>query len=363
MGRLAALLVGHARPRAVVHTYHGHVLSGYFDSRRERAFRLIERLLAHATGKLIAVSNEVQDDLVGLRVASADRFAVVPYGFDLPAWSDATRRRAAHPRRARRRTGHVRGRLGRPPHADQAAARPDPTLRALLDSGVDAVLVLVGDGDERTETEALAHELGVFDRCRFVGFKQRIREWFAAFDATLLTSTNEGTPVMAIESLAAERPVVATRVGGTATVVEDGESGFLEPLGDTPPWPPALPRSQPRRHSARPGTLRRRSRARTVRDGPDGRRGRRGLPRAPVAMRILHVHKLTGVSGSENHLLALCPLSGRQVSTHASSVSTSPGATRPASMTASTPWTSPTAGCAAAGRQPPDGDRCRPCHP
>ena len=37
-------MIGHARPRAVVHTYHGHVLNSYFDSRRERAFRLIERL-------------------------------------------------------------------------------------------------------------------------------------------------------------------------------------------------------------------------------------------------------------------------------------------------------------------------------
>ena len=54
-----------------------------------------------------------------------------------------------------------------------------------------------------------------------------------SFDATLLTSANEGTPVVAIESLAAERPVVATRAGGTATVVRDGKTGFLESIGDT----------------------------------------------------------------------------------------------------------------------------------
>ena len=48
-----------------------------------------------------------------------------------------------------------------------------------------------------------------------------------------ITSANEGTPVVAIESLAAERPVVATRAGGTATVVSDGESGYLEAVGDT----------------------------------------------------------------------------------------------------------------------------------
>ena len=91
----------------------------------------------------------------------------------------------------------------------------------------------VGDGEDRPAVEALGEELGVADRCRLVGFQQGMREWYAAFDATLLTSANEGTPVVAIESLAAECPVVATRAGGTSTVVLDGESGFLESIGAT----------------------------------------------------------------------------------------------------------------------------------
>ena len=81
--------------------------------------------------------------------------------------------------------------------------------------------------------EALAAELDVADRCRFVGFQKSIRPWYASFDALLLTSANEGTPVVAIEALAAGRPVVATRAGGTGTVVKNGESGYLESIGDT----------------------------------------------------------------------------------------------------------------------------------
>ena len=95
------------------------------------------------------------------------------------------------------------------------------------------MLLLVGDGELHAETEALAAELGVAERCHFAGFQQSIRRWYAATDASLLTSANEGTPVAAIESLAAERPVVATRAGGTGAVVADGESGFLLPVGDT----------------------------------------------------------------------------------------------------------------------------------
>ena len=88
-GRLAALAAGSARPRALVHTYHGHVLSGYFSKRWEHLFRWIERLLALTSGTLVAVSDEVRDDLVGFGVAPERRFAVVPYGFDLPPWSEA----------------------------------------------------------------------------------------------------------------------------------------------------------------------------------------------------------------------------------------------------------------------------------
>ena len=70
-GRLAAMSAGSARPRAIVHTYHGHVLSGYFSRRWERIFRSIERALALMSGTLIAVSDEVRDDLVSFGVAPA----------------------------------------------------------------------------------------------------------------------------------------------------------------------------------------------------------------------------------------------------------------------------------------------------
>jgi glycosyltransferase involved in cell wall biosynthesis len=233
-GRLAALASGRDRPRAIVHTYHGHVLSGYFSRRWERVFRLIERLLALASGTLVAVSDEVRDDLVGFGVAPADRFAVVPYGFDLPAWSDADdeSRRTLRAEIGAGDETFVVGWAGRL----TAIKRPLDlirTLRALRDRGVDALLVLVGDGEDRPDVEALAAELGVADHCRLVGFQKSIRPWYASFDALLLTSANEGTPVVAIEALAAARPVVATRAGGTGTVVRNGESGYLEAIGDT----------------------------------------------------------------------------------------------------------------------------------
>ena len=233
-GRLAAIVAGNACPRARVHTYHGHVLSGYFSKRWEGIFRAIERVLAYTTGTLIAVSDEVRDELVGFGVAPARRFAVVPYGFDLPPWGEADEKAR---RSIRKEIGagdgtFVVGWAGRL----TAIKRPLDlvrTLRALVDRDVDALLVLVGDGEDRAAADALASELGVADRCRLVGFQKSIRPWYAAFDALILTSANEGTPVVAIEALAAARPVVATRAGGTGAVVRNGETGYLETIGDT----------------------------------------------------------------------------------------------------------------------------------
>ena len=220
-GRLAALLAGGARPAIRVHTFHGHVLRGYFGSRRERAFTLVERALARTSSALVAVSPEVRDDLVALGVAPAERFEVIRYGFEFPEPGNDVERLG----------GFVVGYVGRL----TAIKRPLDLVRALrgaVDLGADATLVVVGDGEDREAAERLAADLGVAERCRFVGYQQDMTRWYGGFDVFCLASANEGTPVAAIEALAAGVPVVATRVGGTPAVVDDGETGFLVDPGD-----------------------------------------------------------------------------------------------------------------------------------
>ena len=232
-GRVAALLARDARPTVVVHTYHGHVLRGYFGPGKETFYRLLERALAHVTDRLIAVSAEVRDELVALRIAPASKFVVIPYGFDLAARTNGTQADRA---RIRTQLGadestFVVGWVGRL----TPIKRPLDLVRviaALGDRGIDARLCIVGDGPDRAAVEELAAGLGVAERCRIAGYRDRLGEWYAAFDAFCLTSANEGTPVAAIEALAAHRPVVATRVGGTPAVVDDGVSGYLADEGD-----------------------------------------------------------------------------------------------------------------------------------
>lgn len=95
-------------------------------------------------------------------------------------------------------------------------------------------LVMCGDGPERREAEALAARLGVADSVLFVGKQpqSKIRDYLSVADLLLLPSQSESFGLSALEAMACEVPVIATRVGGIPEVVDDGESGFLFEIGD-----------------------------------------------------------------------------------------------------------------------------------
>jgi glycosyltransferase involved in cell wall biosynthesis len=233
IGRAAALLAGPGRRPVVVHTFHGHVLRGYFGTMGTLLFRAIETALARVTDRLIAVSPEVRDELVGLRVAPREKFSVVRLGIELEPRvrfeGDATEVRRRHGIPADK---FVVGWFGRM----TAVKRTDDLLTMLAgvrERGIDALLLLVGDGDDRVRLEQRAHDLGLARSCLFAGYQEDVAPWYAICDVVVLTSASEGTPVTIIEALAAARPVVATRVGGVPDVVDEGETGFLVRPRDT----------------------------------------------------------------------------------------------------------------------------------
>jgi len=95
--------------------------------------------------------------------------------------------------------------------------------------GVDVEVELIGDGPKRADLEALAAERGVPDRVRFAGSvsQEQIRDRYARADAFCLPSFAEGVPVVLMEAMAMELPVVTTAITGVGELVEDGVSGLL----------------------------------------------------------------------------------------------------------------------------------------
>ncbi len=228
LGRLAAWL---ARVPVIIHTYHGHALTGYFGGLKAAIFVRIEALLGRVTDVLITVSEAVKQDLVALGVAPAGHIRVIPLGLDLerlegtlPAGS--LRREAAFPDRA-----PLVGIVGR-----LVPIKDLPTfLRAALlvrRQRPEVRFSVVGDGEDRAALEALAGELGLGSNVFFHGWRSDMAEVFGDLDLAVNCSRNEGTPVALIEALAARLPVVATAVGGTPDLLGGGDRGLLVPPGD-----------------------------------------------------------------------------------------------------------------------------------
>lgn len=233
LGRLAAMSLGpggRGRPR-LVHTFHGHVLSGYFSPAAQRTFIELERALAKRTDRIVAVSPEVRDQLLELGVGRPSQYQVVPIGLDLSRFAQVGT--AAVP------TGRLRSRLGLGQEVPLAGAvgrlvpvKDHATLLRALAEVPGLHLALLGDGELRGQLGEQARSLGLAARVHFVGWWADVPAALADLDLVVLSSRNEGTPVALVEALAAAKPVISTDVGGVRHVVQDGETGLLCPGGD-----------------------------------------------------------------------------------------------------------------------------------
>ena len=242
VGRLAAFLYrrGHwrgfwaPRPLLIYHTFHGHVLRGYFSPFKEWVFRRIEKFLAGISTNLITLSPALRRELVEMGIAPACMVVIVPLGLELDPFGD---RNAKTPGRNSlcRELGlpedvPLVGIVGRlvpiKDHATFLRAVSILVKNAKSDHrAASAHFVIVGDGELREKLEAHAAELNIMDRCHFIGWRDDLPEIYESLEIVALTSLNEGTPVCLIEGMAAARPIVATRVGGVADLTGEAESG------------------------------------------------------------------------------------------------------------------------------------------
>jgi len=215
LGRVAARAAG---VPALVHTFHGHLLHGYFSPAVTRGVVQVERTLARTTTRLVAVGARVRDDLLDAGIGRPSQYAVVPPGIALP---DPPSKEAA------------RVALDLPQHAPLVVLvarlttikRPERFLdvaRLLADRHPEAIFAVVGEGEL---LPALREQAG--PNVRFLGWRADVEVVYAASDLVVLTSDNEGMPVSLIEAALCGVPAVATRVGSVAEVVIDGKSGLL----------------------------------------------------------------------------------------------------------------------------------------
>lgn len=95
-----------------------------------------------------------------------------------------------------------------------------------------SVLLMIGDGPERSNAQYLAGELGLSKKVSFLGIVGLVESYLSVCDLMLLPSETESFGLVALEAMACEVPVVATRTGGLPEVIQDGSTGSLLPVGD-----------------------------------------------------------------------------------------------------------------------------------
>jgi glycosyltransferase involved in cell wall biosynthesis len=214
LGRTAAAVVG---VRFRVHTFHGHLLHGYFSPPVTRGVNGVERTLATVTDRLVAVGRSVRDELLGARIGRPDQYVVIPPGVPPPASSPRPAARAA-----------ARAALGLAADGPVVAfvarlarvKRPDRMIAVARDVP-EATFVVAGDGPLRRELQSSAPS-----NVRFLGWRADMDNVYASADLILSTSDNEGMPVSLIEAAMGGVPAVATDVGSTGEVVVDTVTGL-----------------------------------------------------------------------------------------------------------------------------------------
>ncbi|UJW36803.1 glycosyltransferase [Saccharothrix sp. AJ9571] len=193
-----------------------------FHGVAEADYRTSARILRHTSDVVVAVAPVIAGRL---RSAGLPRPKVIRNAVALPSEMDS--------REAVRAS--LRLSAGVPVALCLARLEPQKRHDVLLDAWAkvsgDAILLIAGDGSLCEELQERSAELGLGDRVRFLGDRTDGPALLAAADVTVLTSDWEGLPIALLESLAAERPVVATDVDGVREVLSAG-GGLLVPPGE-----------------------------------------------------------------------------------------------------------------------------------
>ena len=219
LGRLAGLI---ARPQAKrVHTFHGHLLHGYFSSGKTRLVITLEKVLGYITYKFVAIGNVVKNDLVRAGIAPEPKFEVIYPGLqELDRYPQTQAQSALGLDPSKKYVVFV-GRL-------TSIKRPERLIdlaRFLKVKYPDSWLLIAGAGEllESLSAQAEKEVLPV----NFFGWRKDIGAILSASDIAVLCSDNEGIPLTLIQASQAGLPIVSTDVGSVSDIVISGTTGLL----------------------------------------------------------------------------------------------------------------------------------------
>ncbi len=222
LGRLASIISFH--PSIRVHTFHGHLLNGYFGGFKRLSIIVAEKMLALFTHQLLAVGDKVRQDLLEAGIGNLKNFGLMPPGLEIGKLPNKKESQQSYGLSTGALQCAFIGRVTQ-------IKRPDRFLDVVSEikrRGVELEFFIAGNGELLDQSRArIAREnLPVVT----LGWQSDIEKVLAAADIVVLTSDNEGTPLSLIQAGMANLPVVTTRIGSVPEVVLDGMTGIITSL-------------------------------------------------------------------------------------------------------------------------------------
>jgi len=222
LGRIASIVS--LQPSIRVHTFHGHLLNGYFGAFKRSLVVLAESVMAIFTHQLLAVGDKVRQDLMAAGIGNFKKFGLMPPGLEIGLLPSNSEVRVSYGLSTTTLQCAFIGRVTQ-------IKRPDRFLDVVSEMerrGVAIEFFMAGDGEllETCRERIVREDLPV----KILGWQSNIEQVLSAADMVVLTSDNEGTPLSLIQAGMAGLPVVTTRVGSVPEVVLDGVTGIITSL-------------------------------------------------------------------------------------------------------------------------------------
>ena len=223
LGRIASLVS--LQPSIRVHTFHGHLLNGYFGAFKRQLVIIAEKVLAIFTHELLAVGDKVRQDLLAVGIGNSKKFGLMPPGLEIGRLPNKKESQESYGLSTTKSQCAFIGRVTQ-------IKRPDRFLDVVAEikkRGVELEFFMAGDGEllESCRERIVGENLPI----KVLGWQSDIEKVLSAADLAVLTSDNEGTPLSLIQAGMAGLPVVTTRVGSVPEVVLDGRTGIITGLG------------------------------------------------------------------------------------------------------------------------------------
>lgn len=212
LGRIAAKSVSRKLP--VVHTFHGHLIYGYFARYKSFVFTIIERFMSLFTDSAVAVTGETKKSLIRLGIGKKLNWQVIPIG--IPIQNKTV-------------TDLTEGNTLKILWVGRFTDIKDPlyainVFKSLANQGgLQIELTMVGEGELFEKVKTSAHNLPI----TFTGWMVNPFENIKEFDLLMLSSKNEGLPLVMLEAANYGRATISRNVGGVGEFIKDGESGYL----------------------------------------------------------------------------------------------------------------------------------------